>query len=57
METILILHGWGGSSKSWLKVGDILEKQNCKVFKLDLPGFGFTPEPTSHGLWEITLIG
>ena len=51
METILILHGWGGSSKSWLKVGDILEKQSCKVFKLDLPGFGFTPEPSQP--WSV----
>ena len=30
---ILILHGWGGSSDSWLKVQEILAKAGFKVIK------------------------
>lgn len=42
---ILVLHGWGGSSKSWLKVKELLEQKGSKVFVPDLPGFGEEPEP------------
>ena len=45
VNTILILHGWGGSSRSWSKVKEILEKQSFNVFTPDLPGFGTTPPP------------
>jgi len=35
----LILHGWGGSSDSWIKVCDILKK-NYEIYALDFPFFG-----------------
>jgi pimeloyl-ACP methyl ester carboxylesterase len=40
----LILHGWGGSSKTWEKVIEKL-KSNFKLICPDLPGFGKTPPP------------
>lgn len=44
-DTILILHGWRSSSKSWLQVQDDLVKFGFRVVVPDLPGFGETPEP------------
>jgi pimeloyl-ACP methyl ester carboxylesterase len=44
-DSILILHGWAGSSKSWSKTKEILENQGFKVFVPDLPGFGVEKEP------------
>jgi len=41
----LILHGWGGSSDSWKKVIEILEKENVKVIAPDFPGFGKSKTP------------
>ncbi len=35
----LILHGWGGSSDSWIKVCDLL-KENYEIYALDFPFFG-----------------
>ena len=46
-EPLLILHGWGGSSNSWVEVQKILAKQNFKVIILDLPGFGKSISPPS----------
>jgi len=43
-QPILILHGWGGSSESWLKVQELLSKKYLVVVP-DLPGFGKTPSP------------
>lgn len=40
METVLILHGWGASSQSWVKVKGLLEAKGYKVVVPDLPGFG-----------------
>lgn len=37
---ILLLHGWGGSSDSWLEVGEYLVKKDYLVIIPDLPGFG-----------------
>lgn len=51
MNSILILHGWGGSSRSWTGVRDILVSQGFKVFIPDFPGFGITPPPTEP--WEV----
>lgn len=42
---VLILHGWGASSKSWTRVKEILGNQGYKVFLPDLPGFGDSPAP------------
>jgi pimeloyl-ACP methyl ester carboxylesterase len=45
-EPILILHGWGGSSDSWVEVSEILSKK-FKVICPDLPGFGKSDQPKS----------
>jgi len=45
MNTILILHGWGIGSKTWVKVKEILEGRGHKVYAPDLPGFGDSPAP------------
>ncbi len=42
---ILILHGWGGSSDSWMRVQKILAKSDCQVISLDFPGFGKSKTP------------
>lgn len=44
---LLILHGWGGSSDSWLKVQEILSLKGVKVICPDLPGFGKSQMPTA----------
>lgn len=44
-SAILILHGWGSSSKNWGRVKEILESRGYKVFIPDLPGFGEAPRP------------
>lgn len=49
---ILILHGWGGSSDSWLSVQQILAENGYKVICPDLPGFGKSSNPPKG--WEIT---
>lgn len=45
-QPLLILHGWGSSSDSWLKVSKILSK-DFKVICPDLPGFGKSDPPKS----------
>jgi len=47
----LILHGWGGSSNSWVEVQKILSSKGYKVINLDLPGFGKSSSPVVP--WEI----
>jgi len=45
---ILILHGWGGSSDSWLEVQRILAEKRYRIITPDFPGFGKSvtpPEP------------
>jgi len=42
---VLILHGWGGSSDSWLEVLKILVNYNFQVIAPDLPGFGKSDLP------------
>lgn len=42
---VLVLHGWGGSSDSWLKFQEILSQKNFKVVCPDLPGFGKSLNP------------
>ncbi|MBI2098512.1 MAG: alpha/beta hydrolase [Candidatus Wildermuthbacteria bacterium] len=43
--SILILHGWGSSSNSWVGVGELLAAKGYCVIVPDLPGFGKTPAP------------
>lgn len=50
-EKILILHGWGGSSDSWEKVIEILEKK-ANIICPDFPGFGKSETPKK--LWNLT---
>jgi len=42
---ILILHGWGSSSKKWESVKEILESKGFEVYTPDLPGFGTSSPP------------
>lgn len=44
-NNILILHGWGSSSKNWSSVKKFLEEGGLKVYNPDLPGFGKSPAP------------
>lgn len=48
---ILVLHGWGGASDSWLEVQRIVSEQGYKVICPDFPGFGKTPPPPEP--WDI----
>ncbi len=43
-ETVLLLHGFGGSSYSWRLVGPALGERHL-VVALDLNGFGYTERP------------
>ncbi len=49
---ILILHGWGSSSDSWVKVQEMLAEKGYQVIVPDLPGFGKTPAPPSSASWR-----
>jgi len=49
---VLILHGWGGSSDSWLSVQKILSKNGFKVVVPDLPGFGKSLTPKEP--WQVS---
>jgi len=42
---ILILHGWGGSSDSWVEIQKILSRKGYQVVCPDLPGFGKSITP------------
>ncbi|MBQ3669021.1 MAG: alpha/beta hydrolase [Clostridia bacterium] len=50
-RTVLLLHGWGGSRKSWLPVERDL-KPDMRVINLDFPGFGESTEPNRP--WSVT---
>ena len=50
-EWLLLLHGWGGSTQSWLPV----ERDLCaskRVLNLDFPGFGQSSEPNRP--WSVS---
>ncbi|TFG35645.1 MAG: alpha/beta hydrolase [Parcubacteria group bacterium] len=50
---VLILHGWGGSSDSWIEVEEFLVKKNYLVVAPDLPGFGkSSPPPEPWGIQD-----
>lgn len=44
---IVILHGWGSSSKRWQMMKEQLEDRGYRVFVPDLPGFGESQSPSS----------
>lgn len=54
---ILILHGWGGSSDSWVEVQRVLSEKGYKVIAPDFSGFGksITP-PDPWGIKEYVEI-
>lgn len=43
-NTVLLLHGWGGSIQTMKPIANIL-KNKCRVISLDLPGFGESDMP------------
>jgi len=49
---ILILHGWGGSSDSWIKVIEMLADKGYRVVCPDFPGFGKSHAPVKP--WDVT---
>ena len=51
VQNVLLLHGWGGSSESWLPVARDLSVSK-HVINLDFPGFGKSSEPLSP--WSVT---
>ena len=48
---LLILHGWGSSSDSWVEIQDNLSKQGFQVIVPDLPGFGASIPPLN--VWGV----
>ncbi len=49
-DTIILLHGWGGSKKSLEPLAHELENQ-FRVLNLELPGFGETKQPPN--IWGV----
>ncbi|MBR3929399.1 MAG: alpha/beta hydrolase [Clostridia bacterium] len=50
-RTLLLLHGWGGSTENWIPV--VRDFQNSfRVINVDFPGFGLSPEPDHP--WSVT---
>ncbi|MDD4661951.1 MAG: alpha/beta hydrolase [Candidatus Pacebacteria bacterium] len=50
-KALVILHGWGGSSKSWENVINLLSNNKYRVICPDLPGFGESDSPKKS--WNI----
>ena len=50
-QSVLLLHGWGGSCESWLPVERDL-KASKRVINLDFPGFGQSTEPNRP--WSVS---
>jgi 2-succinyl-6-hydroxy-2,4-cyclohexadiene-1-carboxylate synthase len=47
-ETVVLLHGFGGTRRAWDGVAALLPRQRCRPLALDLPGHGAaadTPRP------------
>jgi len=49
---IIILHGWGGSSFSWMRIIDEMAGKGFQLIIPDLPGFGKTKAPDS--IWGVS---
>lgn len=55
-EALILLHGWGASSKAFLPVYKNLSNK-YKVYVIDLPGFGKSDEPPkNYGVIEYSKI-
>jgi pimeloyl-ACP methyl ester carboxylesterase len=55
-DTIIVLHGWGDSSESFVPLAKKLVKNNNKkVILIDLPGFGRSQRPheDTDGVWGL----
>lgn len=50
-KPVLVLHGWGGKSNSWVDVGELMEQSRYQVIIPDLPGFGKSQEPETS--WTV----
>jgi len=50
-QPVLILHGWGGSSDSWVQVQKILAEKELKIIVPDFPGFGKSRTPSKA--WNV----
>src|SRR3972149_8626927 len=50
-DDVLILHGWGGSSDSWIAIQGSLVKKGYRVIVPDLPGFGKSKTPSA--VWGV----
>lgn len=50
-RTLLLLHGWGGSTENWIPVVRDFQK-SFRVINVDFPGFGKSPEPETG--WSVT---
>ncbi len=50
-QPFLILHGWGGSSDSWIVVQKLLSNRRYKVIVPDFPGFGKSQDPPRD--WKV----
>lgn len=50
-ETVIFLHGWGGSTNSFFALGlELIKKRpDLKLILLDYPGFGLTGNPDTSG--------
>ena len=50
-QPVVFLHGWGGSTDSFFKLGLELTKQrpDLKLYLVDYPGFGLTDDPETSG--------
>jgi pimeloyl-ACP methyl ester carboxylesterase len=48
-ETIVLVHGLGGSTSNWIAVADGLARHG-KVLAMDLPGFGLSPPARDYRL-------
>lgn len=44
-KALVLLHGWGGSSKSLEGLQELLAADGFKVYNIDLPGFGTSETP------------
>ncbi len=50
-QTLVCLHGWGGSGASFQELRDALNGTDITVLSPDLPGFGSEPEPPTP--WSV----